>query len=98
MKKLCFEMPVVSQCSVYSCAYNVNSGCHAKAITIGDRKNPNCDTFLSATDHCKETKLSAGVGACKVEACKYNKDFECRAEKISVGFAKKTTYCLTYKV
>ncbi|MEK6624451.1 MAG: DUF1540 domain-containing protein [Bdellovibrionota bacterium] len=98
MQKLTIEMPLVSQCVVNSCAYNVNSGCHAKAITIGDASNPNCDTFLSSTTHCKEKMRNAGIGACKVSTCKYNDDLECKAEKVSVGFSGKATYCLTFKV
>ena len=33
-------MPSVSKCTATSCAYNVNKGCHARAITIGDASTP----------------------------------------------------------
>ena|SRR3990167_2812242 len=96
MKKVTIEMPLVSRCDVSRCGYNVNSSCHAKAITVGDYTNPGCDTFLDGSEHSKETKRIAGVGACKVVNCKYNEDFECTAENIIVGFAKKKINCLTY--
>ncbi|HAZ11219.1 MAG: hypothetical protein A2X86_08395 [Bdellovibrionales bacterium GWA2_49_15] len=98
MEKVCIEMPRVSDCMVTNCTYNLEKSCHARAITIGDSKNPNCDTFLNGSTHCKEKSQSAGVGACKVSHCKFNDDFECNAENISVGFSGKSTYCLTFKV
>lgn len=96
MKKLTIEMPLVSQCDVNNCGFNVNHTCHAKAITIGDLENPGCDTFFEASRHNKETKRIAGVGACKVSACKYNNDFECNADAIAVGFSKHKINCLTF--
>ncbi|MBI2521862.1 MAG: DUF1540 domain-containing protein [Bdellovibrio sp.] len=98
MEKLTLEMSLVSQCSVDTCAYNIKNSCHAKAITVGDANNPNCDTFLGSAGHCKEQKRIAGVGACKVSSCKFNEDLECKADKISIGFSGKETYCLTFRV
>lgn len=96
MEKVIAEMPIVSRCDVSRCGYNVNHGCHAKAITVGDLANPGCDTFFNASKHNKETKRIAGVGACKVSSCKHNEDFECTAENIVVGFANQKINCLTY--
>ncbi|MDD4976943.1 MAG: DUF1540 domain-containing protein [Bacteriovorax sp.] len=98
MEKITIEMPLVSQCDVSSCGYNVNDTCHAKAITVGDHFNPGCDTFFEGSKHNKETKRIAGVGACKVGTCKYNNDFECTAENIIVGFSKHEINCLTYAI
>lgn len=96
MEKLIIEMPLVSECSIKKCAYNVNSGCHAKAITIGDIQNPGCDTFFPSEKHSEATKRIAGVGACKVSSCRHNKNFECTTENISVGYDQNKANCLTY--
>ena len=96
MEKMTIEMALVSECDVTKCGYNVNSICHAKAISVGDGLNPGCDTFFETNEHNKEKKRIAGVGACKVSSCKYNTDFECNAENISVGFSKQKINCLTF--
>jgi hypothetical protein len=72
--------------------------CHAKAITIGDSKVPECDTFFKSQTHNKDTTRIAGVGACKVSSCKHNIDFECAADKIAVGILKSKVNCITYAV
>lgn len=96
MKKMTVEMPPVSQCSVTECAYNVNQGCHAKAITVGDDRAAECDTYFVSSAHTRESSRTAGVGACKVTGCKFNDDFECTAQEISVGVAATAVNCLTY--
>ena len=97
MNEMKIEMPLISQCTVESCSYNVNHGCHAKAITIGDLDNPGCDTYFNGHEHCTEKTRTAGVGACKVSACQHNSDFECSAATIKVGFSNENIQCLTYK-
>lgn len=94
--KLSIEMPIVARCSVNACAYNVNAGCHARAITIGHGRTPGCDTFLDSQVHTHAQGTTAGVGACKVSDCVHNKDFECSAAQISVGHAGAGLACLTY--
>lgn len=95
-RKTSLEMAEVQKCDVNACGYNVNSNCHAKAITIGDNSNPRCDTFLGIKNHTKETKRIAGVGACKVSDCKFNHDYECVAKNISVGLIAGKVKCLTF--
>ena len=90
------EMPKVKACSVKQCAYNMDSNCHAKAITVGDHKNPDCDTFFQSPAHTKHIARTAGVGACKVTHCQYNDDFECMANGIEVGVKANHIKCLTY--
>lgn len=92
------DMPRVASCAVTNCAYNKESSCHARAITIGDARRPGCDTFLDSSNHCSETKRIAGVGACKVADCRHNRDFECDASEIEVGYAGpgKDVLCLTF--
>lgn len=91
------EMPTVATCSVNECAYNVNSSCHAKAITIGDSVHPNCDTFLDGSSGHTHSAIVAGVGACKVSNCEYNDDLECIADSIKVAMSGNMANCLTYK-
>jgi len=98
MQKVSIEMPLVRKCDVQKCGYNVNSSCHAKAITIGDQINPECDTFLDSSKRAMETGQVAGVGACKVSGCKYNKDFECTADTITVSYKEDRIKCMTYSL
>jgi hypothetical protein len=94
--KITIEMPQVSACEAAECAYNVNRGCHARAITIGDGIHPGCDTFFTANTHASHYKKMAGVGACKVSGCEFNAEFECTADSIQVGFKDEFIDCLTY--
>ena len=98
MRQVKIEMPIITKCEVIRCGYNVNSNCHAKAITIGDEVNPSCDTFFLNSIHSRETLRIAGVGACKINSCQYNDDFECTANSISVGEARGKINCLTFSV
>lgn len=94
--KMTVEMPPVSSCGVTECAYNVDQGCHARAITIGDGVFPGCDTILSTSPHTRDRERIAGVGACKVSPCTYNEDYECMADSIAVGYGEKGVCCLTF--
>lgn len=68
------DMTAVEACAVTECAYNLDSDCHAKAITIGDGPHPGCDTFLDGSSgHTGSTGI-AGVGACKIVGCRHNQD------------------------
>ncbi len=96
MQKISVEMPLVKRCDAAKCGFNVNSSCHAKAITVGDNTNPACDTFMDSVMHAQENKRIAGVGACKVSGCKYNNDYECFAEGITVGVVDEKVKCQTY--
>lgn len=95
MKKFTLEMPMVANCSANNCAYNMNSNCHCRAITIGDATHPGCDTFLGGAKHTKQTMI-AGIGACKMGSCKFNDDLECMAENIQVGMSGKQASCMTF--
>ncbi len=94
--KLTIDMPMVSECAVTECAYNVSKACHARAITIGNGVHPGCDTFYSAAPHTHDTSRTAGVGACKVTGCMHNDDYECTASMITVGFKGKDINCLSF--
>lgn len=95
--KVMVELPKVSSCAVESCVYNNGQACHARAITVGDEQRPGCDTFFTSSEHARDTKTIAGVGACKVAACQFNKDFECAAKEIEVGYRGSDILCLTFK-
>lgn len=96
MNKITLEMPLVSQCSASKCAYNSNSNCHARAITVGDATHPGCDTFLAGGTHTKQAKMIAGIGACKMGNCKFNDDLECVAENVKVGMTGSMANCMTF--
>lgn len=96
MNKITVEMPLVSECMVAQCAYNVSNNCHARAITVGDGMHPGCDTFLQGSQHIRESGRIAGIGACKVDSCKFNDDLECVAESIRVGTVRNEANCITY--
>lgn len=97
MKRIPIEMPIVSECSVTECTYNMNVSCHARAITVGSNVHPDCDTyFSSSSSHTKAVERTAGVGACKMSDCNYNDDYECIAEEIRVGYKMERVNCLTY--
>lgn len=96
MKRICLEMPVITKCMANECAYNANSNCHARAITIGNATQPGCDTFISGSRHIKQVKQVAGIGACKTASCKFNEDLECMADGIQVGMIKSEANCITY--
>ncbi|WP_444891892.1 DUF1540 domain-containing protein [Microbulbifer sp. TRSA001] len=89
------DMPEVSQCAASQCAYNANDACHARAITIGDGADPDCDTFFTNSRHSSSSR-TAGVGACKMEDCKFNDDFECSAESIQIGLRGNSQHCQSY--
>lgn len=96
--KMTMDIPMVDNCTISDCAYNVKDKCHAKAITIGDGVHPGCDTsFLMPPKHAKDTNIIAGVGACKVTGCTFNSDFECSANSIEVGMNGDDINCLTYQ-
>lgn len=94
--KVTVEMPMVSECEVAECAYNVDKACHARAITVGDGVSPGCDTYFGSAGHTMSKQQIAGVGACKVRGCQYNDDFECAADSINVGYEGTQVHCLTY--
>lgn len=94
--KITFDMPIVSSCEVSECAYNLESTCNARAITVGDGVHPGCDTYFSNSTHTHEFNRLTGVGACKVTACLHNNEFECSADSIDVGHDKNGVRCLSY--
>lgn len=96
MDKITIEMPIVKKCEVDKCAYNIQSQCHAKAITVGDGDRPRCDTFFSNPKHTRLVDVTAGVGACKVTQCRYNQDFGCTANNIEVGYQAFEVRCQTF--
>lgn len=94
--EILIEMPLIQQCDVEGCVYNLNAACHAKAITIGDGVSPGCDTYMRAGSHVRNKQIRAGVGACKVGGCSHNADLECSAESITVSQEGGKVLCMTY--
>ena len=89
----------VKNCEVSECAYNLDSKCHALAITVGgDALHPKCDTFCKSSVKGGNLKKSASVGACKVTECIFNGSLECQASQITVGYRQNEIDCLTFKL
>lgn len=95
MKTICIEMPVVSECSATECSYNLNKACQARAITIGDRTHPGCDTFMQGAQRAR-VGGRAGIGACKTTSCKFNDGLECMTDTIRVGLVQNEVNCMTF--
>lgn len=96
MLNITLNMPAVADCEVSNCVYNMNSACHARAITVGDSFGAMCDTFLDSNPHTKAT-YEAGVGACKMADCRHNTDYECQADSISVVSINQMARCGTFE-
>lgn len=94
--KSCTDMPKIQVCDVTDCAYNIDSNCHAIAITVGNAQTARCDTFYR---HSKGgiKGINGGVGACKMDSCKFNTDLECFAEPgIKVSAKSGDAVCATF--
>ncbi|MGI5485583.1 DUF1540 domain-containing protein [Microtetraspora malaysiensis] len=90
------DMPTVNECQVESCAYNRDRACHALAITIGDARLAQCDTFFSVSSKGGDPATTGRVGACKMSDCRHNTQLECQAPGIVVGQSRSEADCLTY--
>ncbi len=73
MKTMTLEMAEVAECAAVDCAYNSDRMCRARAITVGDGVEPQCDTAYNTGLHTRARTI-AGVGACKVSQCRHNND------------------------
>ncbi len=93
--KLDMELPEVRVCAITECAYNRDHQCCARAITVGDNADANCDTFFSAQHHT-QSHAAAGVGACKIYDCIHNDDYECQAPSIAVDRVLGRAHCVTF--
>lgn len=94
--KLRVLVPEIKACSITGCSYNADSGCHARAITVGDGSHPRCDTYAPLPVRTKAHER-AGVGACKVISCRHNRDMECEADAIRVGRHDGHADCTTFE-
>jgi hypothetical protein len=94
MKKT-IEVPEVMQCQAAQCVYNVESMCRARAITVGDMQQHECDTMMKSNSHTSRMD-TAGVGACRSTNCVHNDDWECQADGIEVTLSGDQTQCATF--
>jgi len=94
--KQAIEMPEVMQCQAKKCAYNVDSTCHARAITVGDMQKHLCDTMMMMSGQHTQRKEIAGVGACRSTNCVHNEDWECQATGINVALSGGQASCGTF--
>jgi hypothetical protein len=94
--KQSIEMPEVMKCEANSCAYNVDSRCHARGITVGDiYMKYLCDTLWKSKQHTHR-RDGAGVGACRATNCLHNDDLECQASGIHVVQSGDQAQCGTF--
>ncbi len=96
MKKM-IEMPEVSSCEATDCAYNRNTMCHARGITVGDMQQHLCDTMWMAMPRTMR-KEGAGVGACRSANCAFNEDLECQADGINITLSGGQAHCATFAI
>lgn len=96
MPTITVQMPSIRVCSISDCSYNADQACHARAITVGDGAEPNCDTFSNNPRCSPNISQIAGVGACKVHSCTFNEKCECQADSIEVGENSHGIQCLTF--
>lgn len=96
MKKT-LEMPEVMYCDAVGCAYNSDSTCHARGITIGDMQQHLCDTMWLSRQRAKR-KEGAGVGACRSADCAFNEDLGCEADGVSITLAGGEAHCATFAI
>ncbi len=89
------DLPQVHDCTVSSCSYNENSGCHAGAITIGG-DHAHCGTFVEISFRAG-TDRTGLVGACHRSDCRHNDKLECTASGVRVGPGADVADCLTYE-
>ncbi len=99
MKHMTIIMPLIKNCSVSECGFNLHDSCHAKAITIGNNNIPSCNTYFQVSDIAEHTKAEghhAGVGACKLTSCKFNTNYACVADEVLVSKPFEKANCMTY--
>jgi hypothetical protein len=89
------SLPQVQECSVSSCSYNADAGCHAGAITIGG-DHAHCGTFVQISFRAGLDRTGL-VGACHRADCTYNEKLECTAASVRVGAGADVADCLTYQ-
>lgn len=83
------------RCSVESCSYNQNGGCHVNQINIGGKSAQNekatcCGTFINKAVYSNLAEYTSMRGEaeiikCVAESCKYNSTGECSLDEIQVG-------------
>jgi hypothetical protein len=89
------KMPMILDCNMNECAYNINEACHAMAITVGGAA-PTCDTFVRKSHKGGVLDTTGSVGACKEDKCKFNDSLECTASGIHVSIHADHAECDTF--
>lgn len=91
------KMTKIDGCEVTECAYNRNQQCHAMAITVGDSKHPQCDTFCLGSIKGGDPSVTGSVGACKMSSCRHNKSLECSAATVHIAHKGEEADCMMYE-
>lgn len=89
------DKTLVNCCSVVDCDYNDRGICQASAVTIGDKKKPNCATFKKSRISPKKKALG-WVRVCNQVLCENNMNNVCQSKEIRVGIFKGKATCRVY--
>lgn len=89
-------LPIVSTCSVDTCGFNHEHGCHAGAINVSATAEGTHCVTATHTDGPVGIAEVAGVGACSRTDCVHNDSLACTADAIQVGSDFDTAHCLTF--
>ena len=97
MKKMSEKtVPEVHSCQAVGCVYNHDGNCTTIGITVGDGKEPYCDTFFEELTKGGIKGIKAKVGACHVAMCIHNERYECSAPGIVVSMTTDHPDCGTF--
>lgn len=89
-------LPIVSTCSVDTCGFNHEAGCHAGAINVSATAEGTHCVTATHTDLPAGHSAQAAVGACGRTDCIHNDAMACTADSIQVGEAFDSAHCLTF--
>jgi len=89
-------LPIVSSCSVDTCGFNHEHGCHAGAINVSATADGTHCVTATHSDTPAGREALAAVGACSRTDCVHNDAMVCTADAIAVGATFDTAHCLTF--
>lgn len=88
------ELGTVVTCAATECSFNLDEGCRAPGVAVGD-VHPRCDTYTSGSVDLSRSE--ADVVSCHAVACTYNTAQTCAASGVTVGVHEAHADCLTFR-
>ena len=89
------KMVSIAKCTMSTCAYNMEGGCHTLGISVGPHAE--CNTYLHASSRGGFPEVKGGIGACTASGCKFNNKLEWQAPKVDVAVDAKHAGCKTFQ-